>query len=75
MKRVTTNGWSDYQKLIIFRLDEQDKTLKLVVGTVDKVKDKVNDINTSLTLVKFKISMLGGAAGLFISMLYQWVIK
>lgn len=51
-----SNGWSDYEKLVLFRLDEQDKKL-------DTLTRQVNKLTTSVALTKLKLAFIGLASG------------
>jgi hypothetical protein len=64
----TTNGWNKYQKLILFRLDEQDAKL-------ESIQEKVEQLNESMTLVKFKMALIGAGSGAVSAALLSAVVK
>ena len=51
-----TNGWQQYQKLVMSELAKLDKR-------TGRIEDKVNKIHVELGILKLKCSMLGLIAG------------
>ena len=60
---MPTNGWSKYQQLVLYRLDEQDKTMH-------EIKEDVKELKDSMTVVKFKLALIGMASGTGASSLF-----
>ena len=51
------NGWQQYQKLVIHKLDSHDSDLKTI-------EDKLTSIQVEIATLKVKASIWGGIAGL-----------
>lgn len=51
-----TNGWSKYEELVLFRLDQQDTVLKELTKSVQSLK-------TSMALTKLKLGLIGFVSG------------
>ena len=51
------NGWSQYQKLVVGKLDDHD-------GKFTSIEDKLTKIQVDLATLKVKAGVWGGIAGL-----------
>lgn len=51
------NGWNQYQKLVIDKLDEHD-------GKFSNIESKLTQIQVDLATLRVKASVWGGVAGL-----------
>ena len=51
------NGWSQYQKLVVDKLDDHD-------GKFTSIEDKLTKIQVDLATLKVKAGVWGGVAGL-----------
>lgn len=51
------NGWNQYQKLVMDKLDEHD-------GKFSNIESKLTQIQVDLATLKVKASLWGGIAGL-----------
>ena len=51
------NGWSQYQKLVVDKLDDHD-------GKFTSIEDKLTKIQVALATLKVKAGVWGGVAGL-----------
>ena len=60
------NGWEQYQKLVLFRLDEQAE--KLIC--IDR---KLSAIDKSVSLLKYKVAVIGSAGGAFMAAVLHWI--
>lgn len=54
--------WNEYQKLVMFRLDQQDKKLELLEA-------KTNQIHTDIASFKSNARFTGALAGFVVSLL------
>ena len=52
-----TNGWSQYQKLVMDKLDEHD-------GKFSNIESKLTQIQIDIATLKVKAGVWGGIAGL-----------
>lgn len=59
------SGWNEYQRLVMFRLDQQDKKL-------EQLEAKVNQIHTDIASFKTSARVTGALAG-FISSLISFI--
>ena len=55
-------SWSNYEKLVMFRLDQQDKRL-------EQLEVKTNQIHTDVVSFKSTARFTGGVAGFTVSLL------
>ncbi len=62
------DGWNRYQRLVLFRLNEQATKL-------DNIDAKVEGIQLSVALLKFKMGMIGAAAGMLATLLTEVVLR
>ena len=60
------NGWSEYEKLVLFRLEEHAEQLA-------GIDAKVSSLQTAVALLKFKVALIGSATGLLASGVVQWM--
>ena len=51
------NGWSQYQKLVVDKLDDHD-------GKFTSIEDKLTKIQVDIATLKVKAGVWGGIAGL-----------
>jgi uncharacterized membrane protein (DUF106 family) len=54
--------WNEYQKLVMFRLDQQDNKL-------EKLEEKTNQIHTDISSFKSNARFTGALAGFIVSLL------
>jgi hypothetical protein len=54
--------WSEYQKLVMFRLDQQDNKLQ-------QLEEKTNQIHTDIASFKSNARFTGALAGFIVSLL------
>ena len=52
-----TNGWNQYQKLVMDKLDEHD-------GKFSNIENKLTQIQVDIATLKVKAGVWGGIAGL-----------
>lgn len=60
------NGWSAYEKLVMYRLDEQDKKL-------DRIDRKVDGVARSVLILKVKAATYGAIAGAVLAAFIAWL--
>jgi hypothetical protein len=64
------NGWSEYEKLVLFRLTSIETRLA-------QIDARITSIESTVGLLKFKLALIGSAAGLFggavITGVVQWM--
>ena len=64
------NGWSEYQKLVLYRLDDLTESIAVI-------DEKVNKLQNSVFLLKFKVGLIGTAAGTlgaaFVGVIMQFI--
>jgi ABC-type antimicrobial peptide transport system permease subunit len=56
MTPLHENGWSEYEKLVLFRLDQQDVAIKDLTKIVQSLK-------TSMAITKLKLAFIGVVSG------------
>lgn len=71
------NGWSEYQKLVLSRLDGQDRSLTELGNEVKELRSKdVVDLKVEIAMLKVKAGLWGAAAGAVpgaLAVLYVWL--
>ena len=50
------NGWNEYQKLILYRLDEQGEKL-------DSIEARLQKVQIAVTVLKLKMAAIGTISG------------
>ena len=63
------NGWSEYQKLVLHRLDSLD-------NRVSKIEDKLSDMENHITGLRWKAKTMGaffGAMAGCIPFIMSWI--
>lgn len=84
------NGWSAYERLILFRLDQQDlraatiakkveDTAKELARTVEesstKLDEKLQALQESVTVLKTKATVFGTLGGIGAGTFIQWLFS
>ena len=68
MAKKQQNGWDEYKKLILYKLDEQSKKLDVVGSTLA-------DLGKDVSALKVKAAIAGGVAGIVGTGLMTSVLK
>lgn len=63
MTPLHENGWSEYEKLVLYRLDQQDKAIAGVNKAVAELNATVQSLKTSMALTKLKLAFIGAVSG------------
>jgi hypothetical protein len=63
-----TNGWTKYEQLVLFRLDQQDRKL-------DTMAKDIQQLTESVMLLKFKAAVLGTIGGAITSAMVASVVE
>lgn len=73
-KKTPTNGWNEYQRLVLFRLDEQDEKLNTISRTQGALTTKVDGLASAVSLLKWKVATVSSAiGGVFGAAVAYWV--
>lgn len=59
------NGWSAYEKLVMFRLDEQDAHL-------NRLEQKIDQVSKAVLILKIKAATYGTIAGAMVAAIVEW---
>jgi hypothetical protein len=62
------NGWDQYQKLVLFRLDTQRDKLT-------SIDDRLKSLQSSVFILKFKVGLIGTAAGTVSAALLTGILR
>ena len=63
-----SNGWSEYQKLVLFRLDELNTQ-------VSELKKTTAQLVTSVAILKVKTGLIGAGAGMLSAAILKVVFR
>ncbi len=73
-KATASNGWNEYQRLVLFRLDEQTTKLAQFEIKIDGLEEKIDAVQTTVSLLKWKVATISSAmGGLFGAAVAYWV--
>ena len=73
-----TNGWSEYQKLVLYRLDTIEDRLKDNDDTLEKMNKRISILGTHVNKLRWRAKTIASVFGLFAGMvplLVSWVLK
>lgn len=62
------NGWNEYKKLVVHRLDE-------LTSISNRIETKLNRLSTKVTILETKAIIYGAIAGLGITVIVQFVLN
>lgn len=80
------NGWHEYNKLIMYRLDENkqglanlDKRFTRLENSVnidlDDIKNKIGDVRTDISNLKGRAAVWGSVAGFVVAFISSLILK
>jgi hypothetical protein len=67
MTEIETDGWAEYKRRVLFQLDT-------LTDHMEKMETKLDDLRTSVTILKTKAGFIGGLAGLLVAVGLQIVL-
>ncbi len=69
------NGWSEYKRLIISALEQQERFNEKILESLRELSDSINEVHTKTKMIELRAAMIGVAVGALVSILVKFLIK